>query len=200
MTPTEFAQYVERVKDRLLEIVAGELVPPPSDPPAETERVPKVIKWLVADSVPRTYAARLRSDRHVVKTEVEGQTVAEQQVHAFVLAYGGLETYVPPEPSNAVRSVFYKLRFTLDSYYQDYPGSDKPPAEGELPDNAEARHGAEIARAAHALLSARPLGVEGAKRVTGWRERRGLARIGEVPVKESLGEFFVELSGIHIPV
>lgn len=192
MTPEAFAAYVEEIKDRLLEIVTTELVPPAEDPPVEGERVPKVIKWLVVDSVPKTFAARLRSDRHVVTVQVDGEDVAESQVHAFVLAYGGLETYTPPEPSRAVRSVFYKLRFTLDSYYQDYPGADA--------DNAEARHGAEIARAAHVLLTTRPLGVEGAKRVTGWRERRGLGRIGDVPVKESLAEFFVELSGIHIPV
>lgn len=188
MTPTAFAAYVEQVKDRLLEIVSQELVPPVPDPPVPDERVPKVIKWLVIDSVPKSFAARLRSDRHVVKTIVDEQEVAESQVHAFVLAYGGLEEY---EPQNkAVGCIYYRLRFTLDSYYQDFPGKND--------ENAEALHAAEIHRAAHTLRATYPLGISGAKRVTGWRERRGLARIGDVPVKESMGEFFVELDGIDI--
>ena len=184
MTPTEFAVFVESIKDQIVALISGELVPGTAIP---DERVPVVLKRLVIDRNTSAWAARLRSPRHIVEVETASGTTQEKQVHAFMIGYGGIETY----PDNTVRSVAWKLRFTVDSYYQNTPGTES--------DNAEKSHGAEIFRVAHVLMTKKPFGVPGVKRVTGFRERRGLAKMGDVDVRESLGEMFIELDPISIP-
>lgn len=180
MTPQEFADYLETVKGRIIALISNELVPGQTSP---GERLPKVINRLVVERNRDTWAAKLRSKRHVETVN----TVSQEMVHAFMIGYGGLGTY----EDRTVRSVAYRLRFTVDSYYQDSPGTDE--------DSPEKRHGAEIARVAHVLLTTRPFGVEGVKEVTGFNERRGLSRLGNVIVRESLGEMFVTLKPIQIP-
>jgi hypothetical protein len=179
VTPTELADYFETVRARIVSLIATELVP---EEATEGERIPKIIDDLIVERNRDQWAARLRSNRHIEVTS----GVEQKMVHAFMVGDGGLETY----PDNTIRSVSYKLRCTVDSYYQDSPGSDG--------DSPAKRHAREIARVAHVLLTTRPFGVTGVKKVVGFRERRGLAMLGNVQVRESLGEMFIELNPIQI--
>lgn len=184
MTPEEFAAYVETIKDRVAALISGELVPSSSE---VGEKVPAVHKRLIIDRNNEAWAARLRSDRHIETVSVDGVDQQEPVVHAFMVGYGGIET----RPSSVVRTVAYNLRFTIDSYYQDVPGTDA--------DNAEKNHGSEIFRATHVLMTTRPFGVAGVARATEFRERRGLAKMGDTLVRESLGELWLELDPIAFP-
>lgn len=184
MTPEEFAAYVETVKDRVADLINIELVPTAV---TSGEKIPAVHKRLIIDRNSAAWASRLKSDRHVEQVATDEGTVEERIVHAFMVGYGGIET----RPSTLVRTVAWNLRFTIDSYYQDLPGTDI--------DNPEKSHGAEINRVGYVLMTTRPFGVPGVTRATEFRERRGLASMGDTILRESLGELWLELDPIAFP-
>jgi hypothetical protein len=170
MTPSQFADVCESIKDGVLEVTTATLIP--EGAPVEGEKLPTIKNRLVIDSDGRKWAAKLQSDRHKEESP-EGEIL---KVHAFMIGFGGLDTY----EDKTVGHVPFRLRFTVDSYYEDEVGTDT--------DNSELWHAREIAMLAFALY--RP-GV--VKRVVGFHERRGLARIGKTVVRESLGEVYIEI-------
>jgi hypothetical protein len=177
MTSAEFAQRIEDIKAAILTTVRTELIP---SVVTIGERIPKVINRLIVERQADKWASKLTSSRDIDDQE-------KRRVHAVMVGYGGIS----PGPNNTVGSMVWRLRFTLDSYLQDEFGTDT--------DNAEKRHNDEITRMAFALRSTRHLGLPQWVRSVGQlSERRGLARMGEIMVRESLGEMVVELQPIHI--
>lgn len=180
LTPDQFADVCEDAKEGVLEIVNATLVPAIT---VSGEKVPIVKDRIVSDRDSHSWAAKLQSLRHL-----EGTGDNEvRKVHAFVVDFGGLDTY----QDMTVRHVPYRLRFTIDSYYEDETGITN--------DNPSIWHSREIAKLAQALYLSRTANRPATvKRVTGFTERRGLARIGETVVRESLAEVYLEIKPVPI--
>lgn len=198
MTSEEFATLVESVKTKLADLIETELVP---ENETLGEKVPQVLRRLLVRRDGREWVAKLQSGRHLEVEVIDGINTPVEKVHTFMIGHGGIDEYNPQNKDN--RSNFWRLRFTIDSYYQDAVETDT--------DNPEKRHAAEVSRIAHLLKESRlkgdfrvpfpGVGNEGSNaiyRVEGFRERRGLARMGDVLVRESLAEVFVLLQPITI--
>jgi hypothetical protein len=188
MTPDEFADFIENVKIQIAALVSATLVPALS---VAGEKVPVVFPRAIIDRNSQAWASRLTSPRHIETITVDGDTGSEEVeqpiVHAYCIGYGGMER----RPGGPIRTVSWNLRLTLDSYYQDIPGTDA--------DNPEKNHAREINKVAHVLTTTQPLGIPGANKVTDFRERRGFASMGDTVLRESLGELWVELDPIGFP-
>lgn len=184
-TPQEFVAWVESIKDRLHAMVTNRLVPAVITP---NERVPLILKRNTVDRNPSVWAARLRSPRHVVTVAGE----AQEMVHAFMIGYGGIATLASDagRTGTTVGSRSYRLRFTIDSYYQEIPGTDD--------DNSELWHNQEILFVVDKLVNERPFGVPGVGMVERWSESRGLTQFGDTPARESLGECYLDTDPIDI--
>ena len=180
-TPAKFAEMIEEVKLGILEVLTAELVPAGI---TVGEKIPLLKNRLIVDPVPDKFAARLRSKRH---KEGTGSDVVEK-VHAFMVGYGGIDTN---NPDNTVGRKGFRLRFLIDSYYEDDIGTDA--------DNAEKRHGAEIARVCFALFASRVLRRPGiVQRVADFQERRGFSPMGETVMRKSLGELYVVTKAVRM--
>lgn len=178
LTPKQFAEDVcTPIKNGIIQVITDILIP--SGPPVEGEKLPIIKNRLMIDNSANTkWAVRLSSPRDIEL--INSKPVP--RVHAVLVAFGGLSEYV----ENTVGHVGLRLRFTIDSYYQEWLGTDE--------DNADIRHNNEIAMTALALYQSKTLGYPNiVKRVLGFNERRALVRMGETIVRESLGEFYVEI-------
>lgn len=180
MTPAELVALTEATNTRLVQLVTDTLVPPVVTP---GERVPKIFDRLVVDTDHKAWANMLRSDRHVESQN--GQDV--KQIHTFMIYPKGMRDY----PDNTVRSMPWQLEFGIDSFYQDYPGKSG--------DNPGMRHNAEVTLIAATLLSTKPFGVVGVKRIVGWREVRVLSRLGDFQVRQSMATCTIRLQPAQIP-
>lgn len=182
VTPALFADLCEEVKLGIMEVLTAELVP--ALPVVPGEKVPVVKNRRIIDASPESWAAKLKSPRHIEGT---GENTVEK-VHAVMVGYGGLDTR---SDDNTVGRKGFRLRFIIDSYYEDEIGEDD--------DNPEKRHAAEVARVAYVLFASRVLNRPGVvKRVVDFNERRGFTRMGESVMRESLGEVYVELNAVPL--
>jgi hypothetical protein len=181
MTPEELVTLTESINNRLVQLVTDKLVP--AGFPVPGERVPKILDRLVVDSDHTAWANMLKSDRHV--EDQAGEMV--KQVHSVMIYPKGLRDY----PDNTVRSMPWEVNFGIDNFYQDYPG--------KTADNPGYRQNKEIVLIAATLLSARPFGVVGVKRVIGFRENRVLSRMGDVMVRQSMAVCTIRLQPAQIP-
>lgn len=181
LTEEEFADVCEYIKEGVLEVLNAALIPAGAS--VEGEKLPVIKNRLIVDRAPGKWAAKLQSDRHL-EGAGDGQV---KKVHAFMVGYGGLDNY----EDRTVGHIPFRLRFTIDSYYEDEVGTDA--------DNPEKRHAREVAKVAFALYKSRTLNrPQVVKRVVGFRERRGLARMGETVVRESLGEVYIEIKPVPL--
>lgn len=178
-TSTEFSTLIETVKQAVVDVAKAELVPPL--PATEGERVPMIKNRLIYDKNRETWAAKLRSDRHTVS--IAGNP--EKKIHCYMISYGGIADYA----DRTVGMMPFALLFRVVGYYQDDVGVDG--------DNAEESMAFELGKLAYSYQNTPKLNLPGVvKRVTGYRERRDPAKIGEVQVIESVIEFFVELQTV----
>lgn len=185
-TPAKLAEFIEEAKLGLLEVLNTELIP--ALPVVAGEKIPLVKNRRIIDLVPDKFASKLRSKRHIEGTGAN----AVEKVHAFTVGYGGIDEDIQSETGHGQTTVGhkqYRVRFLIDSYYEDEIGTDA--------DNPEKRHAAEIARVAYALSTSRTLKRPGVvQRVGAFTERRGFARMGESMARESLAEVFVVLEAV----
>lgn len=181
MTPQEFVDLTKAVKGRMVQLISGVLIPVP--PAVVGEKVPKILDRLTIDRDYKAWANKLKSDRHVV----DEAGVEVQKVHAFMVYYQGMQDY----PDKTVRSAPFRLQFGVDSFYQHDPGKGD--------DDPEERHNAEISLVAWTLYGARPFGVDFVKSVISFRERRGLTRMGDYLVRQSMATVIIELEPVAIP-
>lgn len=180
-TPAKLAEFCEEAKLGMLEVLNAELIPAVV---TAGEKIPVLKNRRIIDTIPDKFASKLRSKRHIEGT---GANQVEK-VHAFMVGYGGLDTDVP---QTTVGRKVYRIRFIIDSYYEDEIGNDL--------DNPEKRHAAEVARVAYALAASKVLRRPGiVHRVGDFIERRGFARMGESVMRESLGEVFVTLEAVPL--
>jgi len=181
-SPEDFAALIREVKDGIMEVVTAVLIP--AGPPQLGEKLPAIKNRRVLDQVPAKYASKVESDRHIVGTGAN----ATKKIHMFMVGYGGLDTGFP---SPTVGRKNFRLRFLIDSYYEDDIGTDT--------DNAEERHSEEFSKVAYALFASkvlnRPSVVE---MVMDIQERRGFVRFGERMARESLCELFVKVKAVPL--
>jgi len=181
-SPADFAELCEEVKAGIYEVLEETLIP--AGAPQPGEQIPLLKNRRIVDQVPKTYATKLESDRHLVG-DAPDQT---KRIHIFWVGFGGIDTSIP---SQTVTRKTFRLRFLIDSYYEDDIGLDD--------DNAEKRHASEVHKVAYALFASkvlkRPSVVE---QVLDFEERRGFVRVGERMTRESLGEVFVKLKAVPL--
>jgi len=187
-TPAKLAEFIEEAKLGLLEVLNTELVP--ALPVVAGEKIPLVKNRRIIDEDLSKYAAKLRSKRHIEGTG----TNAVEKIHTFMVGYGGLDEDIQGETGHGQTTVGrkqYRVRFLIDSYYEDEIGTDA--------DNPEKRHAAEIARVAYALSASRTLKRPGVvQRVGAFTERRGFATFGEGIARQSLAEVYVILEAVPL--
>jgi hypothetical protein len=182
-TPEGFADLCEEARQGLVKVIKDTVIPPGE--PVEGEKLPEVFDRLIVDPDGDLWAAALTSERHVEVPPGGGEPV--QKVHALMVGWGGLETYDEPSTNQAG----FRLRFVLDAYYEDEIGTNA--------DNPEKWQAREIAMLAWSLLSSRTLGKPGiVLQVYAFRERRGVRRMGERRVRQSLGEVWVDLQPVTL--
>lgn len=179
MTPAETEALFKSIKTGFANIIKAELIP--AGPVVVGEKIPLVLPRLVVDPNHRAWAAKLASPRHIVDTI--------PQVHAIMIGSGGEEQLT----TKSVGTVDYRLRWSLTAYYQEYPGTDN--------DNAEDNLAGEIARIAALFVGRRNKSMpdsikSNVLRIHGFKQRKGLARMGIVFVRTSIGEFYTDLQPI----
>lgn len=176
-----FADFCEEAKEGIAEVLRKELIPEES---VVGEKVPVIKNRRILTDTPQDWATVLRSERHK-----EGSGVNEvEKVHCFMVGYAGIDT---DSEDNTVTQKSFRLRFVIDSYYENKVGSDN--------DNPELSHGREIHKIAYALVASRVCKRPGVvKKVVAFRERRGFTRLGEAVMRESLGELIIELQPVPL--
>jgi hypothetical protein len=188
LTPELFADdYCEAARQGLIEVIRETVIPPGEPQPGE--KVAEVFDRLIVDSDGDQWAAALTSPRHVEQPPLEAGPDAQpvEKVHAVMVDAGGIETYEEPSTNQAG----FRLRFVLDAYYEDEIGTNA--------DNPAKWQAREIAMLAWAILSSRTLNRPGiVLQVYAFRERRGLRRMGERKVRQSLGEVWVDLQPVTL--
>lgn len=182
-TPARLAEYVEESKLGMLEVLTAELIPGTITP---GEKIPFLRNRRIADYPSDRMAAPLRSKRHIAGVDENGKPI--EKVHAFTVGYGGLDTDIP---QTTVGHKQYRVRFLIDSYYENEMGTDV--------DNPEKRHAAEVARVAYALAKSKVLNRPGVVyKVGDFKERRGFVRMGEAVIRDSVAEVYVILEPVPI--
>lgn len=181
-SPDKFADIGEEVKEGILEVLNATLIP--AGAPVPGEKLPAIKNRRIMDNVPKTYGPKLESDRHK-----EGAAPNEvKKVHIFMVGYGGVDTLTE---SPTVGRKNFRMRFLIDSYYEDDIGTDA--------DNAEKRHARELMKVAYALFASKVLNRPSiVERIIDFEERRGFVRVGERMTRESLGELFVRLKAVPL--
>lgn len=196
-TSALFAAMCEEVKAGLIEVIAAEIVPPGE--PVEGEKVARLHSRRVIDTSPEAFASKMRSPRHVEQqpsgeapeNEGDPQPLEDvQRVHAYMIGFGGVSG--DGEDQSTGRKAF-RLRLLIDSYYEDYFGTDA--------DNAETRHASEVHRLAFAIYASLNLRRPGLVfKISEFRERRGFSRMGaNTMTRESLAEVIVDLRAVPLP-
>lgn len=176
----DFEELCEGVKDGIMEVLTGELVPVTVTP---GEKVAKLKNRRIIDINPSTWANWLKSDRHVIGTGDD----AVEKVHCYMVGYGGISSV---NDDNTTGGKVFQVRFLIDSYYED----DSPATDA---DNAEKRHGAEVHRICYAIWMSRVLKRPGlVKKIVEFNERRGFAKMGDSITRESLAELTVDLNSV----
>lgn len=176
-TSDKFAEIPEIVKEGILEILNGLLIPEEVE---EGEKIPRIWNRRTVDLVPDTWAGRLSSDRHLKADGLKA-------VHAFLVGFGGIESTTD---DHTVGGKCFRLRFLIDCYYEEENI-------GTNEDNPEKRQGIEISKMVHAIWMSRTLNrPRFVKKIVDWSERRGFARMGQTITRESLGELVVDLSAV----
>lgn len=177
-----FAGFCEEAKQGIAEVLRKELIP--EGAPVAGEKVPIVKNRRILTDTPQDWATLLRSERHK-----EGTGLNEvEKVHAFMVGYAGIDT---DSEDNTVSQKSFRLRFVIDSYYENKVGSDT--------DNPEILHGREIHKIGYALVASRVCNRPGVvKKVVAFRERRGFTRLGEALMRESLAELIIELQPVPL--
>jgi hypothetical protein len=188
----QFKALIKSIPAGVHGILTATLDPPPAGPlpdPPEPERVPLILDRFVADE-PKKWANLLRSPRHKVDDE--------DIVHCFMTYISGIFPYEEP----TLNSMSLKVRVNVDSYIQLYSdvGDLSPSA---ILDDEIAGVIFDLKHSDYLNVPGVPLASGGTKQYvsefTELSENRRPARLGEVPVLQSIGQMIVTLQPIMLP-